>query len=966
MPYFPDQYQRLTYPTFAGATGLYNAQLGAIHAVASHFTLEDQPAVVTMPTGSGKTAVLMMTPFVLKANRVLVITPSRLVREQISEDFAKLDALKRIGVVPTDLDIPSVRQQTNRIETVDDWEALRDSDVVVSTPNCTSPGYKNIPTPPDDLFDLLLIDEAHHSPAHTWAALLAAFPKTRKVLFTATPFRRDRGEIKGRIVYAYPVARAMADGIFGKIRYIPVNPDPAADNNDAAIAKAAESALKADRRSGLNHCLMVRTDRLTRASELARVYRENTKLRLEVVHSQTSSRKVKAILDQLDAGELDGIICVNMLGEGFNFPRLKIAAVHSPHRSLEVTLQFIGRFARTNAAGLGEAKFLAVPSEIDIEGRRLFEEGAMWQTLVQDLSQGRIAEELRIRETLEEFKTPQAYDAELRDLSLYSLNPRSHVKVYDTSGLAVHLALVPELPDHIAIAYRSLSVDKDVLVLLLRESVPPKWASGERILDTEHTLLVLFHDRRSQLLFVNSSKSAEGLYQLLKETFCPDAWTLSMSEIKRVVRDIKNQRIFNLGLRNLLATNTAESYLIRTGSDTQATIKPSDARQYRQGHVFLSGESGGSRVTIGYSSGSKVWATLQQQIPDLLDWCRALGQRIRNTNAVVTNSGLDDLSTGETVAELPLGIIHVEWDRDAFDFDPTIQVRYTGDDGKAHRGPIGDLDIVVDRAGSGTDRIEAAVRGDSLSYPITFTVDDWFTSADGEPGRIEVIRGNTSTSLIEYVNTYYPTFYTAAGGVLVGNEYTAPRADAQPIDVSQLEPWDWTGVDITQEVTAEGGLRSVHDEMRIRLAQDSASVALIDHGNGEIADFVTLTETDDKIVIRLFHCKGSDKPNPGARVEDAYEVCGQAQKSAVWRSIARLEQKLKQRGSRLEFIQGSATELSRLLGVAKNKRQDYEVVIVQPGFSRSKLSSGLAETLGATNNHLLTAGCLPLRVIASQ
>ncbi len=36
-----------------------------------------------------------------------------------------------------------------------------------------------------------------------------------------------------------------------------------------------------------------------------------------------------------------------MLGEGFDFPELKIAALHDPHRSVGVALQFIGRFARS-------------------------------------------------------------------------------------------------------------------------------------------------------------------------------------------------------------------------------------------------------------------------------------------------------------------------------------------------------------------------------------------------------------------------------------------------------------------------------------------------------------------------------------------------------------------------------------------------------------------------------------------
>jgi hypothetical protein len=94
-----------------------------------------------------------------------------------------------------------------------------------------------------------------------------------------------------------------------------------------------------------------------------------TRLRLAVVHNGLSNRTLKHVLRHLKECALDGIICVNMTGEGFNFPRLKIAAVHSPHKKLEVTLRFIGRFARTNAPDIGEAKFIAVLSEIEIERR---------------------------------------------------------------------------------------------------------------------------------------------------------------------------------------------------------------------------------------------------------------------------------------------------------------------------------------------------------------------------------------------------------------------------------------------------------------------------------------------------------------------------------------------------------------------------------------------------------------------
>ncbi len=54
-----------------------------------------------MPTGSGKTVVKMLAAVVLRAARVLVVTPSRMVREQIAHHFATLQVLRnprvRIG-----------------------------------------------------------------------------------------------------------------------------------------------------------------------------------------------------------------------------------------------------------------------------------------------------------------------------------------------------------------------------------------------------------------------------------------------------------------------------------------------------------------------------------------------------------------------------------------------------------------------------------------------------------------------------------------------------------------------------------------------------------------------------------------------------------------------------------------------------------------------------------------------------
>jgi len=82
--YFARNQARISIPlglmSNTAGQGLRRGQRGALHALGAHFSLDQgQPAIVVMPTGSGKTGVLMLAPFLLGAIRVLVITPSRLV-----------------------------------------------------------------------------------------------------------------------------------------------------------------------------------------------------------------------------------------------------------------------------------------------------------------------------------------------------------------------------------------------------------------------------------------------------------------------------------------------------------------------------------------------------------------------------------------------------------------------------------------------------------------------------------------------------------------------------------------------------------------------------------------------------------------------------------------------------------------------------------------------------------------------
>lgn len=58
-------------------------QLGAIGALIAHWSLHTStPALISLPTGSGKIALALAAPYIVSAKRTLVAVPSRELRQQ--------------------------------------------------------------------------------------------------------------------------------------------------------------------------------------------------------------------------------------------------------------------------------------------------------------------------------------------------------------------------------------------------------------------------------------------------------------------------------------------------------------------------------------------------------------------------------------------------------------------------------------------------------------------------------------------------------------------------------------------------------------------------------------------------------------------------------------------------------------------------------------------------------------------
>jgi superfamily II DNA or RNA helicase len=95
------------------------------------------------------------------------------------------------------------------------WRECDNADVVVALPQSISPDhYDEGSKPPADLFDSVIVDEAHHAPARTRRAILDHFDGARTVLLTATPRRRDGKRVPGEIVFHYPLRAAMSGGYY--------------------------------------------------------------------------------------------------------------------------------------------------------------------------------------------------------------------------------------------------------------------------------------------------------------------------------------------------------------------------------------------------------------------------------------------------------------------------------------------------------------------------------------------------------------------------------------------------------------------------------------------------------------------------------------------------------------------------------------------------------------------------------
>lgn len=967
MAYFQENSSRLTIREgLAPNTGLRRGQVGALHALAAHFIERHEPAIVSLPTGYGKTAVLTAACFVAQAQRVLVVTPTNPLRAQATRAFRTLETLRRLTVLPAEAELagPKVSAIEERIASLADWEALEQFDVVVCTPHSASPEMEGTPHPPDGLFDLVLVDEGHHSPARTWVAFIRATAKARHVLLSATPFRRDRRQLPGRLIFYYPLRRAVEESAFGKVTFCPVvvDEDALPEARDAALVAKAVEVYQRDVAAGLQHRILARTERVADAERLAEQY-VNAGLAVEAVSSRKSKQQVEDIERRLVAGELDGVVCVDMFGEGYDFPKFKIAVLHSAHKSLVPTLQFIGRFARTNDEHTGAATFLAVPREVDSESAELYRDGVDWDILLADVVEARQQLALQERETLQAFAQAGHPSADYEAVNPGAFRISQHIAAYRT-GRAPDFSEAPEALKSLQVTNAWRSDDGTTYLLLAKLVRSPVWYRDDHLIDAAHECFLLRYFPDSQLLFVTATERSERYYaELLDFFFDGNATPLAFEQIRKVLNGMTDQEFYSVGIRSTSPTATAESYRIVAGSNADRGVRDTDAANFAQGHFMGRGQVNGETEVIGASAGGRVWSNGKLSIPEILDWMTALHARITADQVNIGRSGLDLLPFGETLQRIPASTCMSDWPKSAYRDNPLVLI---GEGADTTRTCVLDLevtDITVSADGTSmTFRVGEDGRSQRVRYRLNQTPQ--YTLVDDEPRMRVAAAEGQYISIEEWLEDHGLVFFTKELDSFTRSTLQRRRA-SMALRADSLVVHDWAGCEVDVEVDVGNPNRMTVQRFLHNHLIDSQhnSFVIYDHRSGEAADFIVAQAMPgNRLSIALYHCKGAGGPVSGERVDDVYELAGQAVKSArfqrkddLLRHIDRRTQVRPNRGYS-PFLVGSRDDALNLVRGHDPIAISLVVYAVQPGLSASGLAENVKAVMAAANASLTSQG----------
>lgn len=370
-------------PHIVSNVHLRDPQIFAYEKLQTFFSTKgsSRTALVVLPTGAGKTGLMAIAPYGIAKKRVLIITPQTVVKDTV---LGSLDPMYPLNfwlstkVFSGKFELPTVIEYSKHLSE----DILNSSDLVILNIHKLQERLESslLNKVDPDFFDLIIIDEAHHSEAHTWKKAVEYFNSAKILKVTGTPFRSDGVKIEGEEVYRYRLGQAMANGYVKTLERFKHVPDEmlfTLDKKDdkfytleeilelkpedwvsRSVALSYESNMsvversiellneKREKTNNNPHKIVAVACSIEHAEQLKDIY-TNKNLNVAIVHSKMEKQDLNSEFDKIETHEVDVVVNVALLGEGYDHKFLTIAAIFRPFRSDLPYQQFIGRVLRS-------------------------------------------------------------------------------------------------------------------------------------------------------------------------------------------------------------------------------------------------------------------------------------------------------------------------------------------------------------------------------------------------------------------------------------------------------------------------------------------------------------------------------------------------------------------------------------------------------------------------------------------
>lgn len=297
--------------------------------------------LLVLPTGCGKTIVFakVTESCVRNGERVLILAHRGELLEQAADKIHKTTGLVCAAEKAEDSCLGSwFRVAVGSVQTL-----MRE---------------KRLAQFPEDYFDTIIIDEAHHSISESYQRILQHFSEAKVLGVTATPDRGDMknlGQIFDSLAYEYTLPKAIKEGYLSPIKAltIPLKMDLSGVSMQAGDFKAGDIATALDpylyqiADEMIRYCMDRKTVVFLPLVKTSQKFRDILNERgFAAAEVNGESRERAEILTDFENGRYN-ILCNSMLlTEGWDCPGVDCIVVLRPTKIRSLYSQMVGRGTR--------------------------------------------------------------------------------------------------------------------------------------------------------------------------------------------------------------------------------------------------------------------------------------------------------------------------------------------------------------------------------------------------------------------------------------------------------------------------------------------------------------------------------------------------------------------------------------------------------------------------------------------